>query len=68
MTSYLAGALKSVAAGWVSGGALAATYALLYLLITSENYALLAGAVALFALLSVAMLLTRGMDWYAQEA
>jgi inner membrane protein len=68
MSSYLTGALQSAAGGWVSGGALAATYALLYLLITSENYALLAGAIALFALLAVTMLLTRRIDWYAQDA
>jgi inner membrane protein len=66
MSAYLAGALQSAAGGGVSGGALAATYALLYLLITSEDYALLAGAIALFALLAVTMLLTRRMDWYAQ--
>ncbi len=35
---------------------------------TSENYALLAGSVALFTLLATVMLLTRKLDWYAQDS
>jgi inner membrane protein len=42
----------------------AAVYALLYLLVTSEDYSLLAGALSLFGLLSAAMILTRKLDWY----
>jgi inner membrane protein len=68
MVAYLAGALQSVRAGMTAGSIFAGTYALLYLLITSESYALLAGALALFALLATVMLLTRKFDWYAQEA
>jgi inner membrane protein len=67
MGAYLAGALGSTRAGFASGGIFAATYTLLYMLVTSESYALLAGALALFALLATAMLLTRRMDWYAQS-
>jgi inner membrane protein len=66
MGVYLTGALKSVVAGSSSAGVFAATYALLYLLVTSEDYALLAGSIALFALLATTMYLTRKMDWYAQ--
>lgn len=66
MGAYLAGALRSTRAGVASGGIFAATYALLYLLVTSESYALLAGSLALFALLATTMLLTRRIDWYAQ--
>jgi inner membrane protein len=68
MGAYLVGALGSVAAGSASGAVFAATYALLYLLVTSESYALLAGSLALFALLATTMFLTRKFDWYAQEA
>jgi inner membrane protein len=68
MSVYLAGALRSARAGIASGGIFAVTYALLYLLVTSESYALLAGSVALFALLATTMTLTRKVDWYAQEA
>ena len=68
MSIYLTGALRSARAGIASGGIFAVTYALLYLLVTSESYALLAGSVALFALLATTMTLTREVDWYAQEA
>jgi inner membrane protein len=64
---YLAAALRSTRSGIVSGGCFAGTYALLYLLITSESYALLAGALTLFALLATTMILTRRIDWYTQE-
>lgn len=60
---YLAGALRSRRAGGTSGGLLALVYALLYLLVASEHYALLAGALALFGVLAALMLLTRKLDW-----
>ena len=65
---YLAGALRSARAGIVCGMIFAATYAVLYLLVTSESYALLAGSLALFALLATTMLVTRKIDWYTQRA
>jgi len=67
MGVYLGGALHNLRAGIASAGILGATYALLYLLVTSENYALLAGAIALFALLATVMVLTRRVDWYEAE-
>ncbi|HEY4342586.1 MAG TPA: cell envelope integrity protein CreD [Steroidobacteraceae bacterium] len=68
MGLYLAGALRSARAGATAAGIFAGTYALLYLLVTSDNNALLAGSIALFTLLSIVMLLTRRLDWYAQDA
>jgi inner membrane protein len=68
MSVYLAGGFRSARAGLVSGSIFAATYALLYLLVSSENYALLVGSLALFALLATTMFLTRKVDWYAQTA
>ena len=65
MGVYLAGALASARVGAMTAGVFGATYALLYLLITSESYALLAGSLTLFALLAIVMLLTRRIDWYA---
>ena len=47
---------------------LAGIYALLYLLVISEDYSLLAGSIALFALLATAMVLTRRLDWYQATA
>lgn len=68
MSVYLAGGFRSARAGLVAAGIFAATYALLYLLVSSENYALLVGSLALFALLATTMFLTRRFDWYAQAA
>jgi inner membrane protein len=68
MSVYLAGGFRSARAGLLSGSVFAATYALLYLLVSSENYALLVGSLALFALLATTMFLTRKFDWYAQTA
>ena len=42
-----------------------AAYAMFYLLVRSEDYALLLGATALFSVLALAMYLTRRTDWYA---
>lgn len=64
VATYMAAPLgsRSRAAGF--GALLAALYGLLYGLLQSEDYALLMGALALFALLATAMLLTRRLDWY----
>jgi inner membrane protein len=43
---------------------LAGLYGFLYLLLRSEDYALLAGSVALFLILAFVMFITRRMDWY----
>jgi inner membrane protein involved in colicin E2 resistance len=40
----------------------------LYLLVTSEDYALLAGSSGLFAVLAMAMVLTRRVNWYETPA
>lgn len=46
-------------------GALALLYLLLYGLLSAEDYALLMGAIMLFALLAGFMTLTRKVDWYS---
>jgi inner membrane protein len=61
---YLAGAFNSAPSGAGAGAVFAGVYALLYLLVTSEDYSLLAGSIAVFALLATAMVLTRRLDWY----
>jgi inner membrane protein len=65
---YLSGAFASAPSGAGATTVFAGVYALLYLLVTSENYSLLVGSLALFALLAVAMLLTRKLDWYQATA
>jgi inner membrane protein len=61
---YIAGALRSSARGIVVGAAMSGVYALLYVLVLSEDYALLLGAITLFAALAAVMLTTRKVDWY----
>jgi len=39
-------------------------YGFLYLLLRLEDYALLAGSLALFLILAFVMYVTRRMDWY----
>jgi inner membrane protein len=60
--------LKSVLAGlsnslWFSA-ALAALYGILYIIIQAEDFALLMGAILVFGMLSIVMLITRRIDWY----
>jgi inner membrane protein len=62
---YIAGAMNSRSSGSATGGLFGLLYALLYLLVTSDDYALLAGALGLFAVLAAAMVLTRRINWYA---
>jgi inner membrane protein len=45
-----------------------AVYGLIYLLMRLEDFALLAGSIASFVGLSVAMYLTRNIDWYGGRA
>lgn len=61
---YLAGVFNRTVAGAGSAGAFAGVYGLLYLLITSEDYSLLAGALGLFGVLAIVMFVTRRVDWY----
>ncbi len=45
---------------------LAGLYSFLFMTLTAETYALLAGALGLWVALAVIMFLTRRIDWYAQ--
>jgi inner membrane protein len=65
--------LLSLNAGWVFSSRLQAAralaiftllYALIYVLLTLDDYALLIGAVASFLAVAAAMYFTRGIDWY----
>jgi inner membrane protein len=61
---YLARVLQNRLHGLAFGGALATLFGALYLLVQAEDYALLGGALLLFALLAATMLATRRLDWY----
>lgn len=57
--------------GWrtlVIGGGLAATYGYLYFVLQSQDYALVAGTVALFAALALVMFCTRRINWYSLDS
>jgi inner membrane protein len=62
---YLASVMRRIAAGATAAAGIAAVYGALYLLVLSEEYALLIGALMLFAALAVLMLATRRVDWHA---
>ena len=60
--------LKFVLAGiknsiWFSC-ALSVLYTILYIIIQAEDFALLMGAVLVFGMLSIVMMVTRNIDWY----
>ena len=56
--------LKSRAAGLVTGALTGVCYSSMYLLVLSEDYALLFVALAIFFLLATIMIGTRKLDWY----
>jgi inner membrane protein len=53
-----------LAAGLAAGAVAGVCYSLPYLLVLSEEYALLFGALALFFLLAATMVATPKLDWY----
>lgn len=63
---YIAGAFGSRARGAFAGTTMGAMYGLLYMLLLSEDYALLMGAITLFVSLAAVMLVTRKIDWYGR--
>ncbi|GAC1573438.1 MAG: cell envelope integrity protein CreD [Sphingomicrobium sp.] len=62
-TAYSAAVLKSWRRAAVIGAILAALYAVLYVLLSLEAYALLIGALLLFSALAGTMYVTRRLDW-----
>ncbi|CAD5106576.1 cell envelope integrity protein CreD [Zestomonas carbonaria] len=60
--------VSSVLRSWRRGGGftalLAALYAMLYAVLSAEDYALLMGSLLVFGLLATVMMLTRKLDWY----
>lgn len=63
--SYLRIVLKNqrLAGGFIGG--LIVLWTLLYIIIQAEDFALLMGSILVFALLSILMVGTRSIDWYA---
>lgn len=62
---YAAAVLRSPRRGLLLGAVVALVYAVLYGLISAEQYALLLGAIVLLVVVALLMYLTRHIDWYA---
>lgn len=62
---YLAHVLGHWVRGLGFGGMIGALYGALYLLVQSEDYALLLGSGLVFGALAAVMVATRKLDWYA---
>jgi inner membrane protein len=63
ITAYIAGVAPNRKSAAGIGSALAASYAALYVILLSEDYALLYGSLLLFVILATLMLTTRRLDW-----
>jgi inner membrane protein len=61
---YVGHVLRSAKRGIVFGGLLGILYGFLYVILQSEDYALLLGALLLFVALAIVMIMTRRVDWY----
>ncbi len=64
ITVYSVKVLKTRARGGAMAGLLVCLYGYLFLLLQNQDYTLLLGSVALFAILGIVMYLTRNIDWY----
>jgi inner membrane protein len=69
LLAYYAGAsFNSGAVGLRALAGLAALYLAMYVLMTLEDFALLAGSVVAFAVIAATMIATRRIDWYGRAA
>lgn len=69
LLGYYAGAsFKSSAVGMRATLGLALLYGAMYVLMTLEDFALLAGSVVAFAVIAATMIATRRIDWYGRSA
>jgi inner membrane protein len=65
LTLYFGGILRSRKLGLLLGAGLSTLYTVLYVILQAEETALLMGSLLIFAVLSILMLSTRHLDWYA---
>jgi len=63
ITTYVAGATANRKSAVEVGAALAASYGALYVILLSEDYALLYGSLLMFGILATLMLATRKLNW-----
>lgn len=67
VASYMVPVLKTGTRTLVAAAILAASFAVIYVVLQAEDYALLAGSLVVFAALAVTMRLTRRLDWYGED-
>jgi len=65
---YAGSSFQSSAVGMRALAGLGALYAAMYVLMTLEDFALLAGSVVAFAVIAATMIATRRIDWYGRSA
>lgn len=64
VTLYARSILGSGSRGWIMAPILAGCYGYLFVVLQSEDYALLLGSLGLFVLIGAIMFLTRKINWY----
>ena len=64
LTFYVSAILRNIKWGMGFGGFITLLYMLLYVILSSEDHALLLGAGLVFAVLVLVMFVTRHLDWY----
>jgi inner membrane protein len=64
IAAYAGWTFDSRAKGWAAFGLFGGLYALIYVLMRLEDYALLVGSLVTFVAIAAAMILTRRLDWY----
>ncbi|MCL1137363.1 cell envelope integrity protein CreD [Shewanella pneumatophori] len=67
LSIYVGGMLANAKHGRLFGLCLMGLYGLLFGLLQAESYALLMGSLLCFAILSLLMVMTRNVDWYAKS-
>ena len=68
ISAYAGWVFKSRKQGYVALASFTALYALIYILMRLEDWALLVGAVTSFGAIAAVMYFTRNLDWYGTDA
>jgi inner membrane protein len=68
VVTYMIPVLKTGRRTGIAAALLGTSFAVLWVVLQAEDYALLAGSLVVFAALAVTMQLTRKLDWYAEDA
>jgi inner membrane protein len=68
ISAYAGWVFNQAKQGYIALAAFTALYALIYILMRLEDWALLVGAVASFAAIAAVMYFTRNIDWYGTSA